>query len=232
MLLSPRKNGLDSLFKEVGVFKVFAACAGLSIPSRQPLFGTSDRYASHPGIAMWHYIVLSPRSQKVPAPPRGSPRKFASQRALRGSLKGLCRGLSKGSAGVSQKALRDLSRDCRTKSQKKSLMSAIFPPAILGGGGSACANCMGAWDFLFSFCRTPCPLNFSFLGGVGVLWKGGEVPILSRCIFYLQLRSFYLQFVFFTYGRGTVSKKDPNQFPEGGNSNQKRPNPISRQGEP
>ena len=40
-------------------------------------------------------------------PPRGSPRKFASQRALRGSLRGLCgvssrvlRGLSEGSAGL------------------------------------------------------------------------------------------------------------------------------------
>ena len=33
-------------------------------------------------------------------PPRGSPRKFASQRALRGSLTGLCAGLSEGSAGL------------------------------------------------------------------------------------------------------------------------------------
>ena len=44
-------------------------------------------------------------------PPRGSPRKFASQRALRGSLRGLCGGLSeaaglcgalRGSAGFSE----------------------------------------------------------------------------------------------------------------------------------
>ena len=32
-------------------------------------------------------------------------------------------------------------------------------------------------------------------------------------LFYLQLRSFYLRFVFFTYGGGTVSKKDQTQFP-------------------
>ena len=32
-------------------------------------------------------------------PPRGSPRKFASQKALRGSLRGFCGGLSEGSAG-------------------------------------------------------------------------------------------------------------------------------------
>ena len=35
-------------------------------------------------------------------------------------------------------------------------------------------------------------------------------------LFYLQLRSFYLRFVFFTYGGGTVSKKDQIQFPDGG----------------
>ena len=35
--------------------------------------------------------------------------------------------------------------------------------------------------------------------------------------FYLQLRSFYLRFVFFIYGGGTVSKKDLTQFPDGGN---------------
>ena len=32
-------------------------------------------------------------------------------------------------------------------------------------------------------------------------------------LFYLQLRSFCLRFVFFTYGRGTVSKKDQTQYP-------------------
>ena len=31
-------------------------------------------------------------------------------------------------------------------------------------------------------------------------------------LFYLQLRSFYLRFVFFAYGGGTVSKKDQTQF--------------------
>ena len=35
-------------------------------------------------------------------------------------------------------------------------------------------------------------------------------------LFYLQLRSFYLRFVFFAYGGGTVSKKDQTQFPTGG----------------
>ena len=35
-------------------------------------------------------------------------------------------------------------------------------------------------------------------------------------LFYLQLRSFCLRSVLFTYGGGTVSKKDQNQFPEGG----------------
>ena len=38
--------------------------------------------------------------------PRGSLRKFASHRALRGSLRGLCGGLSEGSAGVSPRVLR------------------------------------------------------------------------------------------------------------------------------
>ena len=35
-------------------------------------------------------------------------------------------------------------------------------------------------------------------------------------LLYLQLRSFGLRFVFFTYGGGTVSKKDQTQFPDGG----------------
>ena len=34
--------------------------------------------------------------------------------------------------------------------------------------------------------------------------------------FYLQLRSSYLRFVFFTYGGGTVSKKDQNQIRDRG----------------
>ena len=52
-------------------------------------------------------------------------------------------------------------------------------------------------------------------------------------LFYLQLRSFYLRFVFFTYGGGTVSKKDQNQFPDGGeNRKQKRPNQFPDGGEP
>ena len=58
-------------------------------------------------------------------------------------------------------------------------------------------------------------------------------------LFYLQLRSFYLQFVFFTHGGGTVSKKDRTQFLDGGNRKtkpnfrtggnrrQKRPNQFS-----
>ena len=46
-------------------------------------------------------------------------------------------------------------------------------------------------------------------------------------LFYLQLRSFCLRFVFFTYGGGTVSKKNQIQFAEGGgNRKQKRPNLI------
>ena len=49
-------------------------------------------------------------------------------------------------------------------------------------------------------------------------------------LFYLQLRSFYLRFVFFTYGGGTVSKKNQTQFPDRGNRKQKRPNLISGQG--
>ena len=49
-------------------------------------------------------------------------------------------------------------------------------------------------------------------------------------LFYLQLRSFYLRFVFFTYGGGTVSKKDQTQFPDRGNRKRKRPNLISGQG--
>ena len=48
--------------------------------------------------------------------------------------------------------------------------------------------------------------------------------------FYLQLRSFCLRFVFFTYNGGTVSKKDQNQFLDVGNRKQKRPNPISGRG--
>ena len=35
-------------------------------------------------------------------------------------------------------------------------------------------------------------------------------------LFYLQLRSFYLRLVFFTYGGGTVSKEDQTQFLDGG----------------
>ena len=49
-------------------------------------------------------------------------------------------------------------------------------------------------------------------------------------LFYLQLRSFCLRFVFFTSGGGTVSKKDQIQFPDRGNRKQKRPNLISGQG--
>ena len=51
---------------------------------------------------------------------------------------------------------------------------------------------------------------------------------LGMRLFYLQLRSFYLWFVFFTYGGGTVSKKDQKQFPDGGGGNrkQKRPNQL------
>ena len=49
-------------------------------------------------------------------------------------------------------------------------------------------------------------------------------------LFYLQLRSFYLRFVFFTYGGGTVSKKDQTQFPDRENRKHKRPNLISGQG--
>ena len=49
-------------------------------------------------------------------------------------------------------------------------------------------------------------------------------------LFYLQLRSFCLRFVFFTYGEGTVIKKDQTQFPDGGNRKQKRPNLISGRG--
>ena len=40
--------------------------------------------------------------------------------------------------------------------------------------------------------------------------------IIRMRLFYLQLRSFCLRFVFFTYGGGTVSKIDQTQFPEGG----------------
>ena len=36
-------------------------------------------------------------------------------------------------------------------------------------------------------------------------------------LFYLQLRSCYMRFVFFTFGGETVRKKDPNQFPDRGN---------------
>ena len=50
-------------------------------------------------------------------------------------------------------------------------------------------------------------------------------------LFYLQLRSFYLRFIFFTYSGGTVSKKDQTQFPDRGNRKQKRPNLIFGQGE-
>ena len=60
-------------------------------------------------------------------------------------------------------------------------------------------------------------------------------------LFYLQLRSFYLQFVFFTYSGGAASKKEqtdfqtggnpkqkkPTQFPDGGNGNSKRPSRFS-----
>ena len=49
-------------------------------------------------------------------------------------------------------------------------------------------------------------------------------------LFYLHLRSFYLRFVFFTYGGGTVSKKDQTQFPDGENLKQNRPNRISGPG--
>ena len=58
---------------------------------------------------------------------------------------------------------------------------------------------------------------------------------------YLQLRSFYLRFVFFTYGGGTVGRevqihfleggsckrKDQTQFPDRENRKQKRPNRFS-----
>ena len=49
--------------------------------------------------------------------------------------------------------------------------------------------------------------------------------------FLLTVEVFYLRFVFFTYGGGTVSKKDQTQFPDGGNREQKRPNLISGLGE-
>ena len=43
----------------------------------------------------------------------------------------------------------------------------------------------------------------------------------------LRLWYFYLRLVFFTYGRGTVSKKDQTQFPDRGNRKQERPNRFS-----
>ena len=41
-------------------------------------------------------------------------------------------------------------------------------------------------------------------------------------LFYLQLMCFCLRFVFFTYGGGTVSKKDQTQFPDGGGGGRDR----------
>ena len=44
--------------------------------------------------------------------------------------------------------------------------------------------------------------------------------------FLLTVAVFCLRFVFFTYGGGTVSKKDQTQFPDGENRKQKKPNLI------
>ena len=71
------------------------------------------------------------------------------------------------------------------------------------------------------------------MGWIGMRWPDQEPAItFGMRLFYLQLRSFCLRFVFFTYGGGTVSKKDQNQFLDGGNRKKKRPNPIFRRGEP
>ena len=56
-------------------------------------------------------------------------------------------------------------------------------------------------------------------------------PHLKLDAFFFQLRSFCLRFVFFTYGGGTVRREDQTQFQDGENRRQKRPNPISVQGE-
>ena len=64
---------------------------------------------------------------------------------------------------------------------------------------------------------------FQGLGDNGAFWMR---------LFYLQLRSFCLRFVFFTYGGGTVSKEDQTQFPDGGNRKQKRPNQFPEGGKP
>ena len=45
--------------------------------------------------------------------------------------------------------------------------------------------------------------------------------------FLLTVKVFLLTVRLFTYGGGTVSKKDQTQFPAGGNRKQKRPNLIS-----
>ena len=49
------------------------------------------------------------------------------------------------------------------------------------GAGNGCANFMGAWHFLGSFCwKTPMPIKFLLLGGgFWVFLEGGvEVPII------------------------------------------------------
>ena len=68
----------------------------------------------------------------------------------------------------------------------------------------------------------------------GSVWNVSDSLNVSKRmrLFYSQLRSFHLWFLFFAYGGGTVSKKDQTKFRDGGGGRkQKRPNPISGRGE-
>ena len=71
---------------------------------------------------------------------------------------------------------------------------------------------------------------------VGNCWttKDAVRNVLSQYVldvsFVLTIKVFYLRCVFVPCGGGTASRKDQTQFPDGVNSKQKRPNPISGRG--
>ena len=85
------------------------------------------------------------------------------------------------------------------------------------------------------FLREKRPQHKEFVGS-GVPWRGGVWEgvsgehFLLDASFLLTVEVFCLRFVFFTYGGGTVGKKDLTRFPDGGKRKQKRPNLISGRG--
>ena len=102
----------------------------------------------------------------------------------------------------------------------------FFPNALLGIS-------FGPFQVLTGAAKGEGILSIWSVSGKGRLRICGWVQSWAKdASFLLTIEVFLLRFVFFTYGGGTVSKKDQTQFPDRGNRKQKRPNSISGGREP